>query len=139
MPEELLPACRLIDLEVKGDERGHLIALEALRNVPFAIRRAYLIYGTKAGVARGFHAHRRLNQLAVCVVGSCRMLLDDGRERREVVLGRPDLGLIIGPMVWHEMHDFSPDCVLLVLADDYYDEADYIRSIDEFRSMASRG
>lgn len=67
------------------------------------------------------------------------MLLDDGRERREMVLDRPDLGLIIGPMVWREMHDFTPDCVMLVLTDDYYNEADYIRSIDEFRSMAARG
>lgn len=133
MSIELIGGCRLIDLEVKGDERGQLIALEALRNVPFAIRRAYFIYGTQAGVARGFHAHRRLWQVAACVSGGCRMLLDDGRDRREIELDRPNKALLIPPMVWHEMHDFSEDCVLLVLADDVYEESDYIRNYDDFR------
>ena len=135
MSEELVRGCRLIDLEVKGDERGKLIALEGLRNVPFEVRRAYFIYGTQQGVARGFHAHRRLWQLATCVSGGCRMLLDDGREKLELSLDRPDKALLIAPMVWHEMHDFTADCVMLVLADDHYDEADYIRSIEDFRAL----
>ena len=139
MSEELVRGCRLIDLEVKGDERGKLIALEGRRNVPFDVKRAYFIYGTQQGVARGFHAHRRLWQLATCVSGGCRMLLDDGRERLELSLDRPEKALLIAPRVWHEMHDFTADCVMLVLADDHYDEADYIRSIDEFHALASNG
>ena len=129
---DLPSGCSLADLAVKGDERGSLIALEALREVPFPIARAYFVYATKPGVDRGFHAHFATWQYAVAVAGSCTMVLDDGQTRSSVRLERPDLGLTIPPMVWHEMRDFSPDCVLLVLADTLYDEADYIRDYGRF-------
>src|SRR4051812_8026629 len=82
--------CRLVELEVRGDERGSLIALEAATGVPFAIERVYYIFGTRAGVVRGLHAHHALTQWAVCLAGACTMLLDDGRQRSEVRLDRPD-------------------------------------------------
>lgn len=119
-----------------GDDRGSLVALEAHKTVPFEIKRVYYIFGTQSGVARGFHAHRNLKQIAVCVTGKCRMILDDGATREEAWLDSPIKGLIIGNLVWREMHDFSEDCVLLVLASEHYDEADYIRSHDEFLSLA---
>ena len=128
----LPPGCALVDLPVKGDTRGSLIALEQGRDVPFAIARAYYVYATLPGVDRGFHAHRNLRQFAVAVSGACTMVLDDGRVRSEVRLDRPELGLTIGPMVWHEMRAFTPGCVLLVLADALYDEADYIRDYQRF-------
>lgn len=121
-----------IDFPLLGDERGSLVALEAEKTVPFAIERVYYIFGTQQGVARGFHAHKNLQQVAICVTGSCRMVLDDGRISKEVWLDSPTKGLMISPMVWHEMHDFSEDCVLLVLASEHYDENDYIRDYDEF-------
>lgn len=121
-----------IDFQVLGDERGSLVALEKDRNVPFDIRRVYYIYKTEQGVSRGYHAHRNLRQVAMCVAGSCRMVLDNGKAREEVVLDCPTRGLLIESMMWREMHDFSDDCVLLVLASELYDEADYIRDYDEF-------
>nr|WP_314444350.1 FdtA/QdtA family cupin domain-containing protein [uncultured Sphingomonas sp.] len=124
--------CRIIDLAVRGDERGSLIALEPGKEVPFDIRRAYYIFGTRAGVSRGFHAHRRLSQLLVAVAGGCRLVIDNGEDRTEVALDRPDRGLLISGLVWREMHDFSPDCVLMVMADQPYDPSDYIRSYDDF-------
>jgi dTDP-4-dehydrorhamnose 3,5-epimerase-like enzyme len=129
---ELPSNCRLHRLDARGDDRGSLIALEGGRSVPFEIARVYYIFGTRPGVARGFHAHRDLKQLAVCVRGSCVMTIDDGRSRREVLLDRPDLALEIGSMVWREMRDFSEDAVLLVLASGHYDSRDYIQSYDEF-------
>ena len=126
----------LIDLPVRGDDRGSLVAVEDAA-IGFPIRRAYYIYGTQPGVARGFHAHRDLNQVAVAVAGSCAFVLDDGTDRARVVLDRPDRGLAIGSMTWREMHDFSPDCVLLVLASRPYDDADYIRDYDQFRKLAA--
>ena len=123
---------RWIPFEVKGDARGKLVAIEEQKDIPFPIRRVYYIYATQPGVARGFHVHKKLEQVAVCVSGRCRMVLDDGRRRESVWLDRPDRGLYIGPMIWHEMHDFSEDCVLLVLASDVYDEEDYIRDHGEF-------
>jgi dTDP-4-dehydrorhamnose 3,5-epimerase-like enzyme len=116
-----------------GDSRGSLVALETLKTVPFDIKRVYYIFGTQPGVARGFHAHRKLQQVAVCVTGKCRMVLDDGQQREEVWMDSPTKGLLIGDLIWREMHDFSPDCVLLVLASEHYDEADYIRSYDDFK------
>ncbi|SMR74728.1 sugar 3,4-ketoisomerase [Marinobacterium sediminicola] len=123
---------KLIDLPPLGDDRGSLVAVEANKTVPFDIKRVYYIFGTKPGVARGFHAHKALKQVAVCVTGSCRMLLDNGREKEELLLDSPTKGLVIEDLVWREMHDFTPDCVLLVLASEHYDEADYIRNYDDF-------
>ncbi len=123
---------KLIDFTPLGDDRGSMVALEANKIVPFDIKRVYYIFGTKAGVARGFHAHKALKQVAVCVAGSCRMLLDDGENKAEVLLDSPLQGLVIESMVWREMHQFSPDCILLVLASEHYDEADYIRDYDDF-------
>jgi dTDP-4-dehydrorhamnose 3,5-epimerase-like enzyme len=115
-----------------GDDRGSLVALEGNRSVPFDIKRVYYIFRTQSGVARGFHAHKALKQVAACVTGKCKMLLDNGTEKTEVWLDSPTKGVVIEPMVWHEMHDFSPDCVLLVLASEHYDESDYIRDYEGF-------
>ena len=124
----------LIEFTPKGDSRGWLIALENLKEVPFEIRRVYYIYGTELGVRRGMHAHRDLQQIAICVCGACTFLLDDGRERRSIRLDRPDRGLHIRSMVWREMENFTRDCVLLVLANRLYDENDYIRGYDQFKN-----
>lgn len=115
-----------------GDERGSLVAVEAEKIVPFAIKRVYYIFGIRKGVVRGFHAHRNLKQMAVCVTGKCRIILDDGKIREEAWLDSPTKCLLIGDLVWREMHDFSEDCVLLVLASEHYDESDYIRNYYEF-------
>ena len=105
---------KLINFPPLGDERGSLVALEANNTVPFDIKRVYYLFGTKKDVSRGFHAHEALKQVAVCVTGKCRMLLDDGKEKAEVWLDSSTKGLFIESMVWREMHDFSDDCVLLV-------------------------
>ena len=122
-------------LALRGDDRGNLIALEGGREVPFDIARVYYVFGTKPGVDRGFHAHLALHQFAVVVSGACTMMLDDGHRRMDVRLDGPNLALSIGPMIWHEMRDFTADCVLLVMADAYYDEADYIRDYDRFLGL----
>jgi dTDP-4-dehydrorhamnose 3,5-epimerase-like enzyme len=121
-----------VQLQMHGDNRGMLIALEKDRNVPFEIRRVYYLFSTKCDVHRGMHAHRNLNQLAVSVRGSVTFLLDDGEGPRKVVLNDPSQGLLLRRMVWREMYDFSEDCVLMVLADQFYDPADYITDYDAF-------
>lgn len=122
----------IIELPMLGDDRGKLVAIEEYRQVPFDIKRVYYIYSTQANVVRGFHAHKELNQVAICVSGSCKMLLDDGVSKSIVLLDDASKGVEISPMVWHEMHDFSKNCVLLVLASEYYDESDYIRDYEDF-------
>lgn len=123
---------KLIPLQSYGDERGSLIALEDENNIPFAIKRLYYIFKTKDGVRRGFHAHKQLKQVAIAVRGSCRFVLDDGKERIELLLDNPAQGLLIESFMWREMYDFSDDCVLMVLADQHYDESDYVRDYSDF-------
>ena len=128
---------KLIDLPDLGDERGGLVSIEANQHIPFEIKRLYYIFNT-TNQSRGFHAHIDLKQVAVCVKGSCRFILDNGHAREEVTLNSPTQGLYIEALTWREMHDFSEDCVLLVLASEHYDETDYIRSYDEFLSVVNR-
>jgi dTDP-4-dehydrorhamnose 3,5-epimerase-like enzyme len=132
---------RWINFQSLGDERGGLVALELGigKTIPFQVRRVYYIHRTEEGVSRGFHAHRNLEQVAICVSGRCRIVLDDGNRREETWLDSPLKGLIIGNLTWRELHDFSPDCVVLVLASEHYDESDYIRSYDDFLERARNG
>jgi len=115
-----------------GDERGQLVALEEMKDIPFAIKRVYYMYDTKPGVRRGFHAHKSLEQILICVNGSCKILLDDGKEKEIVLLDKQYEGLYIPNYMWREMYDFSPDAILLVLASDFYYEEDYIRNYEDF-------
>jgi len=123
-----------VNFLIKGDSRGSLIAIESNKDIPFDIKRIYYIFDTQPGVVRGYHAHKTLEQILICVSGSCTIVLDDGENRSEVVLSNPSEGLYIGPNLWREMKDFSEGAVLLVLASDFYNEADYIRNYDEFMS-----
>lgn len=115
-----------------GDERGQLIALEEFHDIPFSIKRVYFMYDTGAEVVRGHHAHKKLEQILVCVHGSCKIKLDDGTETKIVPLEKPYEGLYVANNMWREMFDFSPDAVLMVFASELYDESDYIRDYEEF-------
>ncbi|WP_201580290.1 FdtA/QdtA family cupin domain-containing protein [Psychrobacter sp. Pi2-52] len=123
---------KILTFPIIGDNRGSLIALQTFQNIPFDIKRIYYIFDTLSGVSRGFHAHQKLQQVLICVKGSCRILLDDGKHKENIILNSPQTGLLIENLIWREMHDFSEDCVLLVLASEYYDESDYIRDYDNF-------
>ncbi|MEY8767060.1 sugar 3,4-ketoisomerase [Francisella philomiragia] len=125
---------RLLDFVVFGDDRGSLVSLEENKNIPFEIKRVYYIFGTKCDVRRGFHAHKNLSQVLICVSGRCKILVDDGCSKKNILLDSPDKGLMISGLVWREMFDFSSDCVLMVIASDFYDENDYIRDYDDFLS-----
>lgn len=114
------------------NETGTLSFFESERHIPFDIRRVYYIYDVQGDSRRGFHAHRALEQVLLCIHGSCKILLDNGTEKETVLLDKPNEGLIIENPIWREMYDFSPGAVLLVMASQYYDEADYIRDYDEF-------
>ncbi len=127
----------VINFQSLGDERGQLVSLESNKNVPFDVKRAYYIHDVKSDKPRGFHAHKELLQVAVCITGKCRMILDNGFEKVDHELDSSTKGVLIDRMVWHEMHDFTDDCVLLVLASDYYDESDYIRDYNEFLEVVA--
>ena len=132
--------CKFITLKkhCEGD-RGQLLALEGLKDVPFEIKRIYAIVNVTNNVTRGRHAHIRLEQVAFCLSGSCRFLLDDGRNRGSIKLNASEIGLYIGKLVWREMFDFSQDCVLTVLASEPYDADDYVRDYKEFLKIVQYG
>lgn len=130
---------KMIDFNVMGDNRGSLIALEEHKNIPFKIKRVYYIFGTKENVRRGFHAHKNLKQVAICIQGSCKFLLDNGKIKKDdILLNDLTKGLVIEPMIWHEMYDFSEDCVLMVLANELYLEEDYLRDYSKFLKEINR-
>ena len=123
---------KLIDMDIHGDNRGKLIAIEGTKNIPFDIKRVYYIYDTIPEESRGFHAHKTLEQLIVAIDGACQFVLDDGKTREKVWLNSPNKALYIGKNMWREMKHFSYGCKLMVLASEYYDEKEYIRDYDEF-------
>lgn len=123
---------RMLSLKIMGDERGSLIAFEEAQNVPFDVKRIYCIFNTEVNAVRGKHAHKDLKQVLYCPKGNCDILLDDGRKKIEIKLDSPDKGLYIEGTIWREMYNFSSDCVLTVLANDYYNENEYIKNYDEF-------
>lgn len=120
-----------------GDKRGQLVALEEFKDIPFAIKRVYYMYDTLEGVVRGHHAHKTLEQILICIHGSCEILLDNGSEKKVVRLEKPYEGLYVSNDMWREMYGFSEDAVLMVLASELYDESDYIRDYDEFLKYIS--
>ena len=127
----------LREFNVLGDHRGQLIALEENKEIPFDMKRVFYIYGTQEGISRGNHSHYKTKQFLITVNGSCKVTLDNGVIKETFDLDRPNIGLFQDAMIWGTMHDFSSDCVLMVLADAYYDENDYIRNYEEFLKEVS--
>lgn len=121
-----------------GDERGQLVALEEFKDIPFEIKRVYYMYDTAPGIVRGKHAHKSLQQILVCIHGSCKILLDNGKEKKIVPLEKPYEGVYVSNAMWREMYDFTPDAVLMVLASEVYDENDYIRDYEEFLAFVKK-
>lgn len=128
---------KLIEVNVLGDDRGSLAVIEENHNLPFDIKRVFYIYGTKSEVRRGFHGHYKTRQALISVAGSCKVYLDNLQRKQEILLDSPQKVLLLEPNDWHEMYDFSEDCVLLVLASHYYDPEDYIRDYKMFVEVYS--
>jgi len=118
-----------------ADLRGALSVGEFARDLPFAPQRYFLVFDVPSAETRGEHAHRRCHQFLVCVSGSVRVLADDGRQRAEFMLDRPDLGLHLPPMTWGTQYRYSRDAVLLVFASEPYDADEYVRTYDEFKAL----
>ncbi|MEK5036067.1 FdtA/QdtA family cupin domain-containing protein [Paenibacillus sp. FSL R7-0302] len=126
---------KVIFVNELGDERGKLAVIESNQLIPFIINRVFYIYGTKGEVRRGFHAHHKTRQALICVSGNCKVYLDNIKRKTDVLLDSPTKVLILEPNDWHEMYDFSVDCVLLVLASHLYDAEDYIRDYEKFKEV----
>jgi dTDP-4-dehydrorhamnose 3,5-epimerase-like enzyme len=128
--------CKTIELPVIHNTEGNLTFVESHRHVPFDVQRVFYMYDVPGGASRGGHAHRSLEQLIVAMSGSFEVVVDDGRDRRAVLLNRSYYGLYLPPMIWRELVNFSSGSVCMVLASAYYDEADYYREYEDFKAAA---
>ena len=125
---------KIIDIPKIQDVRGNLAVLEG-ETVPFEIKRVYYLYDVPSTAYRGGHAHREQEEILVALSGSFEVILDDGQERQSIMLNKPDKGLLIEKAMWRELENFSSGSVCLVLASGIFDESDYIRDYDTFRSF----
>lgn len=128
---------KLQKFNVMGDERGQLIALEENNEIPFDMKRVFYIFGTIKNIPRGQHSHYKTKQFLIAVNGSCKVTLDNGKEKETFDLNSRDIGLFQDALIWGTMHDFSEDCVLMVLANDIYDAKDYITDYNEFLKVVN--
>jgi len=108
------------------------------QHIPFPIKRIYFITNAHTKLPRGYHAHKKTKQVFVCIQGSIRLILDNGKIREETVLASPKKAIFIGAKIWHEMHDFKKDTILLVLASEKFNLKDYIRDYREFVKYLKR-
>ena len=128
----MLNKCKIIEFPIVHDARGNLTFIENSRHIPFDIKRVYYLYDVPGGAERAGHAHKTLQQIIIAMSGSFDILLDDGYEKKKFHLNRSYYGLYICPMIWRTIDNFSSGSVCLVLASDFYSEADYYRDYDEF-------
>ena len=127
---------QMLEFSQKGDERGHLVIVEGMKDIPFDIKRIFYIYGSDSKVIRGQHANRKSEFVLINVAGTSKVRVKDGKGNEAVfALNRPHTGIYLPKMVWKEMYDFSEDSVLLCLASENYDAEEYIRDYKEFQKM----
>lgn len=124
--------CPIITFKELGDERGNLIVIEGNQDIPFDIKRVFYMYGSDSTVVRGQHANRKSTFILVNVSGTSKVRITNGVEEIIINLDKPRTGILIPPMIWKDMYDFSGDSVLLVLSDEHYDGAEYIRDYQEY-------
>lgn len=134
-----VPGVTLHELVLVHDMRGDLSAGEFEREVPFAVRRYFMVFDVASEEIRGEHAHRTCKQFIVCARGRCRVMVDDGTTRAEILLDRPNRGLYVPPMVWAVQYQHSADALLLVFASDHYEPDDYIRDYADFLAAVKAG
>ncbi|MBU3155334.1 sugar 3,4-ketoisomerase [Clostridium estertheticum] len=130
--------CALIKFKDITDKYGHLTPIESKLDTPFEIKRIYYITKVEQGTTRGFHSHRKLHQVLICLNGSVKIRVKNPKEEEVFELNDPSVGLYVGTLIWREMFDFTEGSVLLVLASEYYDEDDYIRNYDFYLDEAKK-
>jgi len=123
---------QLINIRSFKDGTGSLNVVESGEDLPFEIHRIYYIYGVEQFASRRAHAHRNLRQLIIAISGKFTVDLTDGVNSESHTLQSPDVGLLLPPGLWRDLHSFTSDGICLVLASHHFDEADYIREYPAF-------
>ncbi|MCK7558115.1 FdtA/QdtA family cupin domain-containing protein [Chitinophaga sedimenti] len=126
--------CGIVELAKIRNRAGNITVVENEFHIPFQIKRVYYLYDVPGGESRAGHAHRNLETFVIAASGSFDVLIDDGVTRKTIALNRPNYALHIKQGIWREIHNFSSGAVCLALASELYEEADYIRDYDEFKT-----
>lgn len=126
--------CSVVSLPKVHNRAGNITAVENNLTAPFDIKRVYYLYDVPGGEDRGGHAHKKLEQFIVAVSGAFDVIIDDGFNKKIVRLDRPYMGLHVIPGIWRELENFSSGAICLVLASEIYDEQDYLRDYNEFKT-----
>lgn len=126
---------KVIDFEVHPDERGKLTAVSEMKEIPFEIKRIYYTWDMPKEAIRGGHAHKVLDEVMICLHGSCDFVLDDGKEKITITLDRPNKGLYVSAHLWRHFTNFSPDCVVILIASDYFHPEDHVKDYNEFLNL----
>ena len=127
-------SCRVLELPKITDRRGSLTFAEGGRHMPFDIKRIFYLFDVPAGEMRAAHALKTCQQVIIAISGGFDVSVDDGKAKERFHLNRPDCGLYVPPLVWREIADFSPKSVCMVLASEFYDEADYLDDYAAFNA-----
>lgn len=134
----VLNLAQMLEFSQKGDERGHLVIVEGMQDIPFDIKRIFYIYGSDKDVVRGQHANKETEFVLINVAGTSKVKVKDGKGNEAIYsLNRPHTGIYLPQMIWKDMYDFSMDSVLLCLASTHYDADEYIRNYDEFVNIVN--
>lgn len=129
---------RVIDFEIHPDERGKLTSLSSSKEIPFEIKRLYYTWDMPKEAIRGGHAHRNLDEVVICLHGFCDFVLDDGKETLTIHLDQPNKGIYIPAHLWRDFRNFSSDCVVILIASDYFHPEDHIKDYNEFLELIKK-
>ena len=129
---------KLLNFSQLGDKRGHLVVVEGNKDIPFDIKRIFYIYDSDMNVVRGKHANRLSEFVLINISGKCDIFVDDGKNQETIVLDKPYQGIYLNKMVWKNMFNFSEDAILLVLSNEYYNNEEYIKDYEEFKSIVGK-
>lgn len=128
---------KVIDFDIHPDERGNLTSVSDMKEIPFEIKRIYYTWDMPKDAIRGGHAHRDLEEVMICLHGSCDFVLDDGKEKITITLDRPNKGLYVSAHLWRHFTNFSSDCVVILIASDYFHPEDHVKDYNEFLEIIS--
>ncbi|HHQ5455763.1 TPA: sugar 3,4-ketoisomerase [Aeromonas veronii] len=128
---------KILEFKEMGDERGQLVALESMNQIPFDIKRVFYVYGTSGDKARGCHANKKTKFVIISVSGSCIVTVNDGVDCEDIILDCQTKGLYLDKMVWKQMHSFSKNSVLMVLCSEKYDQEEYVHNFDEYLTLTA--
>ena len=127
--------CKIINLPLIDDIRGNLTFIESNKHIDFEIKRVYYLYNVPKNQLRAGHAHKKLNQIIICLTGAVEILIDDGDRKEIIILSDPAKGLLLKPRVWREINFIEENSICLCLADQFYEESDYLRKYDDFKNF----